>query len=57
MAAGQRTPAETLATWMNSPGHRGNSLNGRFSEVGLGILRGANGAAYWTQVFGYGANR
>lgn len=52
VAAGQRTPAEALASWMSSDGHRGNILNGSFTEVGLGVVRGANGGAYWTQVFG-----
>ena len=52
VAAGQRTPAEAMASWMGSPGHRGNILNGTYTEVGLGVA-----GAYWTQVFATGANR
>ncbi len=52
VAAGQRTPAEAMASWMGSPGHRGNILNPSFTEVGLGVARDTNGGAYWTQVFG-----
>lgn len=47
VAAGQRTPAEAMATWMNSEGHRANILNGSFTEIGLG-----RSGTYWTQVFG-----
>lgn len=46
VAAGQRTPAEAMASWMSSHGHRGNILNGSFTEVGLGVS-----GTYWTQVF------
>ena len=35
------TPANIVDTWMHSPGHRANILNGRFHEIGLGVARGA----------------
>jgi uncharacterized protein YkwD len=35
------TPARIVNTWMHSPGHRANILNGRFHEIGLGVARGA----------------
>jgi uncharacterized protein YkwD len=35
------TPAAIVDTWMHSPGHRANILNGRFHEIGLGVARGA----------------
>ncbi|MEU8542012.1 sigma-70 family RNA polymerase sigma factor [Streptomyces sp. NPDC048717] len=50
IAKGQRTPAEVMEAWMNSPGHRANILNCDFREIGIG-LRTAGGP-YWTQVFG-----
>src|SRR4051812_5388547 len=48
------TPASIVNTWMHSPGHRANILNGRFHEIGLGVSRGApvsgqsRGATYVT---------
>src|SRR5205085_2688002 len=38
--------------FMNSPVHRDNILNGRFSHVGVGVAR-VNGA-YWVTVIFYG---
>lgn len=35
------TPRAIVRSWMNSPGHRANILNGRFKEVGIGVVRGA----------------
>ncbi len=50
-AAGQRTAADALASWMQSPGHRGNILNSSYTEVGVGIAASAAGGLYYTQVF------
>lgn len=50
VAMGQPTPADAMADWMSSDGHRGNIL-GIFSEVGIGVAADANGHCYWTQVF------
>ncbi|MFJ9810364.1 sigma-70 family RNA polymerase sigma factor [Streptomyces sp. NPDC101158] len=50
IAKGQRTPAEVMDSWMNSPGHRANILNCAFREIGIGIHTA--GGPYWTQVFG-----
>ncbi|MFI8824680.1 sigma-70 family RNA polymerase sigma factor [Streptomyces sp. NPDC053431] len=50
IAKGQRTPAEVMESWMNSPGHRANILNCDFREIGIGIHTA--GGPYWTQVFG-----
>jgi uncharacterized protein YkwD len=35
------SPRSILAGWMNSPGHRANILNGSFSELGIGLAKGA----------------
>jgi uncharacterized protein YkwD len=36
---------------MNSPGHRANILNGRYSTIGVGVVVAASGQPYYTQVF------
>lgn len=35
------TPAAMVKGWMESPGHRANILNGRFREIGIGVVNGA----------------
>lgn len=35
------TPAATVASWMRSPAHRRNVLNGSFREIGVGVVTGA----------------
>jgi uncharacterized protein YkwD len=35
-------PAKTVASWMNSPTHRGVLLSPRYRWVGMGIARGRN---------------
>jgi uncharacterized protein YkwD len=58
IAASARTPAEVVAMWMNSPGHRANILNCSLHDTGLGYVRldndtgNVNYHTYWTQVFG-----
>jgi uncharacterized protein YkwD len=52
LAAGQRTPAEVVAAWMNSPCHRQNVLNPAFTELGVGIRYGGDYGYYWVQEFG-----
>lgn len=51
IAYGQRTAAEVVSAWMNSPGHRANILSGSYSETGVGAAKKANGTLYWTQMF------
>jgi uncharacterized protein YkwD len=50
IAWGQRSAAEVVQDWMNSPGHRRNILNCDFTAIGVGFDSRGN---YWTQVFGY----
>jgi uncharacterized protein YkwD len=52
VAAGQRTPAEVMKTWMESEVHRTNILRKEFTEIGVGIVLAEDGKRYWTQVFG-----
>jgi hypothetical protein len=51
VAFGQKDAAAALDSWMHSAGHRANILNGRFTEIGVGIARDADGRPYYTQVF------
>ncbi|MCX4966741.1 sigma-70 family RNA polymerase sigma factor [Streptomyces sp. NBC_00654] len=51
IAKGQRTPAEVMSSWMNSPGHRANILNCSFEEIGVG-MRSTGSGPVWTQNFG-----
>ncbi len=52
IAAGQSSPQQVMESWMNSPGHRRNILNGNFSDIGVGFTRGGRYGTYWTQNFG-----
>jgi uncharacterized protein YkwD len=52
LAAGQRTPAQAVADWMNSACHRENILNPAFTELGVGVRVGGSYGYYWVQEFG-----
>jgi uncharacterized protein YkwD len=55
IAAGHTSARETVAGWIDSPGHCANLMNPAFTEMGAGyaISRARMpGFAYWTQVFG-----
>src|SRR5262245_19659510 len=49
IAAGQRTPQDVMAAWMDSPGHRANILNCDYTVIGVGLNQDG---WYWTQMFG-----
>ncbi|WP_010238254.1 CAP domain-containing protein [Clostridium arbusti] len=51
IAYGQKTPADVMNGWMNSPGHKANILNSNFTEIGVGMAKDKNGAPYWVQMF------
>lgn len=51
IAYGQRTAAEVVRAWMNSPGHRANILSRSYRFTGVGAAKKANGTLYWTQMF------
>jgi uncharacterized protein YkwD len=46
---GQRSPEQVVQGWMNSPGHRANILNEKYTEIGTGFHQN-----YWVQNFGSG---
>ncbi len=50
---GYRTADEVVNAWMASPSHRRNILNCDAQSIGTGVVYGANGVPYYTQVFGY----
>ncbi|WNZ06860.1 CAP domain-containing protein [Streptomyces sp. 11x1] len=52
IACGQRSAAEVVRGWMNSPGHRANILKPGFTHVGIGFAGGGAAGTYWTQLFG-----
>ncbi|MBT6730393.1 CAP domain-containing protein [Candidatus Peregrinibacteria bacterium] len=47
LARGQLTAEEVVKDWMESPGHRRNMLEPKFTELGIGIFRDM-----WVQNFG-----
>ena len=55
-AAGTTTPAEAVALWMDSAGHRNNILDCGLRETGVGYVVDDDDklgyGTYWTQVFG-----
>lgn len=51
IAMGQTSPAQVMAGWMNSVGHRANILNTSFTKIGVGVAQNPNGRYYWTQHF------
>ncbi|RAP75607.1 SCP-like extracellular [Paenibacillus montanisoli] len=46
IAKGQRTPAEVMNAWMNSPGHKANILSKNFNKIGVAYYNGE-----WVQEF------
>lgn len=51
IAYGQKTPAQVMTAWMNSPGHKANILSPSYTEIGVGLAKNKNGVPYWTQMF------
>ena len=52
IAAGQATPADVMASWMASAGHKANILSCGLTELGVGYATGGTYGSYWTQDFG-----
>ena len=52
IAWGATSSQSVMNSWMNSPGHKANILNGSYKGVGIGVIN-YNGAYYWVQCFGY----
>lgn len=52
IACGQRSAAEVVRGWMDSPGHRASILKPDFTHIGIGFRGGGEAGTYWTQLFG-----
>ena len=52
IAYGYDTPERVMSEWMNSPGHRANILDSRYTKLGVGYYE-SGGVKYWTQMFTY----
>ena len=51
IAYNQKDEEKVTEAWMNSPGHRANILNKRFTKIGFGMARNSFDKPYWTTVF------
>lgn len=51
IAMGQRDAKAVMDSWMTSPGHRQNIMNGQYTHLGLGLARTSSGTPYWVQNF------
>lgn len=53
IAAGQRTPAAAVNSWMNSSGHKANILNEQFTEGAIGCYYDPDSSYgyHWVQLF------
>jgi uncharacterized protein YkwD len=51
IAKGQKTPADVMKSWMDSPGHKANILNCGFKHLGVGVAADSYGSLVWTQDF------
>jgi uncharacterized protein YkwD len=57
VAAGQATPEEVVASWLESDGHCANLMDPAYTETGIGVAAAPAGEdgpgwPYWAQVFG-----
>lgn len=51
IAAGQKSAAEVMDSWMHSSGHKANILNKEYTHLGVGYYVNENGVPYWVQQF------
>jgi uncharacterized protein YkwD len=53
IAAGYATPADVVAGWMGSSGHKANILNPNLTQIGIGYARTSTSKwkSYWTTDF------
>jgi uncharacterized protein YkwD len=51
VAYNYETPADVMAAWMRSPGHRANILEPLFRRIGVGCVIDERGHRWWTQDF------
>ena len=51
IAAGQRTPEEAVASWLESAPHCANLMSPAYTQTGVGYAPAGAGGPYWAQVF------
>ncbi|MFS0690429.1 S-layer homology domain-containing protein [Sporosarcina sp. 179-K 8C2 HS] len=51
IAKGYTTAETVVEGWMESPGHRANILQSRFTNIGIGYAIDKNGTPYWVHQF------
>ena len=51
VAAWQTTPRIVFDAWMNSPGHRANIDESRYTHMGFAFQTDGQGRYYWTHLF------
>lgn len=51
IAQSQRSPADAISSWMQSPGHKENILEADYTRIGVATAVSKSGKKYWTQVF------
>jgi uncharacterized protein YkwD len=54
IAAGQKSAAQVIQSWMDSPGHRKN-LMGDYYSAGVGVDRSSTGVDYYCMIFVLGS--
>ena len=52
IAAGFPAPAEVVAAWLDSPGHRSLLMSGKLREIGIGYVTGGRYGSYLTADLG-----
>jgi len=45
------SPEAVVDGWMNSPGHKANILNERFTQLGVGVSKNDENTYQWVQIF------
>jgi uncharacterized protein YkwD len=51
LASWTKTPQEVVEGLMNSPEHKSNMLDSKYTHIGIGIIEGADGGYWWVQHF------
>ena len=51
IAVGRTMAGEVMTDWMNSPSHRENILNKKYTRIGVGYYQDEKGKNYWCQIF------
>lgn len=51
VSQGRRTPADAIAGWMQSAGHKANILQPEYTRIGVGLATSKSGKPYFVQVF------